>query len=945
MSNVKQQSPFVGRSLCFGIILGSLLLLPLPARAAIQNIDEEFQFASGLIELGFPDFATRVVDEIVKQHPNQAERANIVRAEIFVARREFDKAREMVAKLQPGDPKAQAINLAIARGYFAIGDQDTAKTMYDAFFNQYKDRVPTDADLLKFYQNAAFQYGQILERLGDGEGAAASYKRVLATPMDDAQARRRLMNDLSELYLRLGRAAQGAKREEFLKQARELADQLVWGSYDLWWGNAIGTMAHVELARNNESAARELLTTYMKDLTQIDKLLRDQGFPSSISPLASARFLLGELYEKQARALIAQNKPQSETVPILGRALTEYYNVFAQYGDSEWGPEAGNKGRELIALLESMGRKVNIEFGKPEQLEKAIGAQFRLAEDAFRQKDWKKAVEEYLRILNIYPEAEESKRGLANVLVAYVQLDDPLYVKTLAHYFGERFGNNEFLGNAVLIAGNTYRQREKPDLSRELYDIFLDHFPKHPRAPAVLYDIGRMRERAGDRIGANSYYRRLVDNHPKDRFALHALFQIAWGEYQVENYEEAIKTFQEYVKLAPAGHEKVRAQYLMADAYQRMENYLEAIKAYTQIIAWLEPSNSPFNTRPDDVPKNRELLENARFFLAYCYGRITEPAGAVAEAQNRAVQNYDRFLEQHKSSALAPKAMRDKGRILLAQGKSTEAARTFEELARDYPESEEGRSALFALVSSAVEIGQLDIARDAFQRMMAQPDAYGPDEFARIGRLMLDAGLYAEVIPAYQKVVASSQDRNMLQLALFGLGQAHHQQKNYDEAIKVLEDLLQRFPQTAFMFDTRFILNDAYRQKQRYDDAVTSLNEILRLEQRDNVRIQTAQFELGITQKAMGDQQRALATFQRIALLQDPSNPKLRPIIERSILESLQLSMDLGLYGDIDEIADQYLNAFPQGAQVEDVRRVRAEARVKAVQTAPPAPAAAGTAP
>ncbi len=939
MSNVKQQSPFVGRSLCFGIILGSLLLFNPAARAAIQNVDEEFQFASGLIELGFPDFATRVVDEIVKQHPNQAERANIVRAEIFVARREFDKAREMVAKLQPTDPKAQAINLAIARGYFAIGDQEQAKTIYEAFFNQYKDRIPTDADLLKFYQNAAFQYAQILERLGDGEGAAASYKRVLATPMDDAQARRRLMNDLSELYLRLGRAAEGGKREEFLKQSRELADQLLWGGYDLWWGNAIGTMAHVELARNNESGARELLTTYMKDLNQIDKLLADQGFPSSISPLASARFLLGELYEKQGRAMIAQNKPQSEFIPILGNAIREYFNVFSKYGDSEWGPEAGNKGRALIALLEGMGRKVNVEFPQPELLEKAIGAQFRLAEDAFRQKDWKKAAEEYLRILNIYPEAEESRRGLANVMVAYVQMDDPLYVKMLAHYFGERFPDNEFLGNAVLIAGNSYRQREKPDLSRELYDFFLDHFKTHPRAPAVLYDIGRMRERAGDRIAANQYFRRLVDAYPKDRYALHALFQIAWGDYQVENYEEAIKTFQEYVRVAPNGTEKARAQFLLADAYQRMPDYLEAIKAYDQLVKWLEPSNSPFNARPDDVPKNRDLLEKARFFLAYCYGRITEPPAAVAEAQNRAVQNYDRFLELHKSSDLAPKAMRDKGRIQLAQGKSADAARTFEDLAKDYPQSEEGRSALFALVSSAIEIGQLDIARDAFQRMMTQPDAYGPDEFARIGRLMLEAGLYAEVIPAYQKVVASSQDRNMLQLALSGLGQAYHQQQNHDEAIKVLEDLLERFPATAFMFDARFILNDAYRQKGRFDDAITALNDILRLEQKDNIRIQTAQFELGVTQKMMGEKTRALATFQRIALLQDPSNTRLRPIIERSIMESMYLSMELELYGDIDEIADQYLNAFPQGSHVEEVRRIRADARLKAVQPAAPVPA------
>ncbi len=909
-----------------------LLLSPLiaPSALATMDVDAEFEFASGLIELGFSDLANRVVDDILRLHPDERDRATRIQGEILLAQRRFADAEELVETMPEDHPQRHALRLQIAQGYFGIGESEKAQEIYEAFFAQYEDRTPTDPDLLRFYQDAAYQYGQMLERMGDKAGAAQAYRRLLDAGLDDRNAERRLQMDLARLFLQLGREASGEEREQYLDQAYEVCEEIQWGGYDLWFGRSISVMAHVELIRGNESGARELLRRYMSDLNKIDKLLREQNFPRALSPVAGARFLLGELYEKQAMELHEQGASESEVLQVVQRALTEFYNVFGQYGTSEWGGEAAMKGRELIAFLENeYGRSVNIDFG--EHVGEAATAQFTRADDLFRQRNYERAVEEYLRILNAFPEGDPSIRALANLLMSYAHLGDDLHVLMMAAYLAERFPNNDVAANALLVTGRIYVQKDDEEMYSSLFDYYFDGFPEHERAPALLFDMARRREAAGEQEEANEFYQRIVDNYPGDRYFLRALFAMAHNAYRAEEFDRAEEIFQQYVEASRPGHNRVRAQFLLADTQQKQREYSRAIRSYGQIVRWLNVSNPPDNARPEDEERNAQLLERALFFVGYCFARMTEPEEQVDTFRERAVTSYERFLGRYPESSLAPPAMRDKGATLMALGRSSEAADVFEQLAVNYPDSPEGRSALFNLVDSAFEIGKPDIARDAFRRMIESPDDYSPEEFTRIGQLMLDNGLYEDVIPAYERVVETTDQRRMLELALHGLGYAYNHQGNHEEAVEVLNDLLERFPNTPFFYEARFLLSDSHRELEQYERAITALNDILRLSQENLVR-QRAQFKLGEVQLLQDRKQEALGTFQRIALLQDPEDRQLRPIIESSLLESLDLMMELELYADVDDAAAQFLDDFQGSERVEDVRNLRAEARRRAVQ-------------
>ncbi len=901
---------------------------PWVAQAAL-DVGEEFSFASGLVELGFPDYANRVVERVLRQHPDEQDRATRIRGEILIAQRNFKEAEALVREMPAGTQRF-ALQLQIANGYYGVGQTEEARRLYEDFFDAIGDTVPEDPELLKFFQEGAYRFGQMLEQVGDRSGAVEAYQRLLAIGLEEEGATRRLMADVARLLLRLGRDASGAQREEYLDQAFELCEEIQFGGYDLWFGQSIGIMAHVTLARGDESGARELLRRYMSDLNRLDRILREQNVPASMSPVASARYLLGELYEKQIEEMREQGAGESDVLPVIQRALTEFYNVFGRYGASEWGSEAATRGRALVTLLEEeYGRQVNIDFG--EHLGSAVQAQFQHADGLFRQSDYEAAVTAYLRVLNSFPEGEPSLRALANLLLSYVRLEDDLYALMVAQYLAERFAGEEVGARALLLAGREYVEKGDEEMYTAMFDAYFEGFPEHERVPALLFDMAQRQEAAGETEAALAYYRRIVENHPRDRNFLRALFALAMQAHGAGEYEQAVEWLTRYVAEVAPGHQRVRAQFLIADSQQRQGAYQQAIQAYGQLLRWLNQEDAPDNARAEDVERNARLAQRAAFFVGYCFARLREPAERIPAFRDRAITSYSQFLERYPDSSLAPTAMRDKGAVQLELGRSDEAAATFERLAEEYPESEEGRSALFALVSSAFEIDRPDIAQDAFGRMMRNPEDYSAEEFTRIGQLMMDNQLYDDVIPAYRRVMETTEERRMIELAKFGLGTAYHQRGDHEDAIRTLKALIERFPNTPYLFDARFLLVGSLRAQEQYREARRVLGDIL-LVAPDNVTNQRAQFKLAEIQRLEGDLNTALATFQRIALLQDPDDEKVRDIIEESLWQSLELMMELEMYADVEDVSVQYLEDFARGQYLEEVRRMRADARRRAVQ-------------
>lgn len=929
----------------FLTLLAAPWALPLPGFA--QAVDQEFTFATSLVEWGFPDLANKVMDAVVRLHPDQAGRAKIVKAESFIAARKFPEAEALAKELPANDPKADAIQLAIARGYFRFGQLDKAREIYNAFFQKYQT-TPTDPDLLKFFRDSAYTYSQMLKSAGDLKGAADALGKVLLTHPDKEVART-IMADRADLLIAMARKSPESERNGYLDEALKLCKEIQWGGTDAAFGQSIVTMAVIEMTRGNTEKAKSLINKEYKDiLTAIDEQLKEMGTPGQ-SPVAGSRFLMGEIYLKQADALAGDDARKDERIKALAAALGEFYNVFVKYGDSDWGPEAGVKATTVKGQLESLGKKVNIDLG--DYAEKAAATQFRLADNLYRQRDFSSAIREYIKAINAYPQSSTAITALGSLMACYAETSEALMLKAVAEYTSERFAGRPEAANALLSIASAYVTRKDDATALYLYELYLKGFPKHEKAGTILYYLGSQRKKAGDQDGANSFFMRIVENYPADQYYPKALTQMAWGYHQSGNFDKALIGFQKLVgDDIPASPDKATAQFTLADCYVRLGKWPEAEAELAKLIGWLAPKNNPFGVTPEDATKNKALLEKAAFQRANCFARMNEPADQIPAYRERGLKAYDQFVQLFPQSDLAPKALMGKGQIQLGTKQFDAAAKTFDELAAKFPNSDEGKNALYSLARSAMEIGQHEQAQAAFEKMMGNAGIYKPDEFTRIGQLMIDAKLYDEALRAFSQVTENPaikdapdvpENRALLERALYGRGSALFARKSYAESVDSLAQFTNRYPRSGLFFEVHTLLGEAHGEMGNVGQASLVIGEIFRFS-KDQAQINQASMKLAQIQLKGGDKKGALASYQRIALLSDPNKPEQRPLIEEAILASLPLSKELGLWKDVLDSCDQYLQLFPTGAKVSEVRRARAEANLNVTEpVASPAPASA----
>lgn len=939
-----------GRGVLLGMVLAAAIGSGARAQAPASEADREYAFASWLVQNNFPDFAERLLDQLARRFPDQADRGRVVQAEALIARRRFSDAEALVAALPKDSARAHAIRLAIANGYFRFGEREKARALYESFFAQYKGAIPGDPDLRRFYMDAAYRLGQMLETAGDLAGAAAAYEKVLAAKPEEVIARR-LSAELAAVQVRAAaKLPAGAARDELLRKAKKLCDDIQNGGVDLWFGQTIVTLAHIELVQGKAEAAIKLLRSYDDINRQIEDMLKREALPMGLSPVAGARFLLGEVLLGQAEAKIKAGA-KDEGVALLTEALREYFGVFARYAESDWAVPAGEKAEQVKARLESLGKTVTVDFGP--HLRNVIQAQLRLADTQFAQRNYADATKQYLAVLNRYPNFKDVGRSLSNLIAAYANERDDWRMRATAEQIVERYAANPDAALGLLSAAKIYFDREAAEQYLYLYNLFVDRFPRHERTPAVLLSLAGMVRRAGNDAAADAYLERIIRDYRQDQNYPRALNQLAWSRYRAQKYAEAIALFEQLVKETAPSHERALAQFSLADALVRVNDFARAIREFRTLQSWLEPKqNNPYGSTAAEIAKNQELLRNATFYLGYALSRSPAEPDRKAAIRGAALAILEQFVKNFSDSDLAPKAMSIMGGIHLELGNSAKASEAFEELARRYPQSEEGRSAHYARISAGIELGRIETAREAWGEVRRAPNPFSLDQLARMGDLMRGAGLHAEAVEAYRLVRAAipPPDRAQLEPSLFGLGASLYELKQYEPAVEALQELIRRYPRSALFYEAKFTLGRALRELGRLAESVDALSEVFRYAN-DPLLIATANRELAEIQlrwaeklaaenrgaEARDRRLAALASYQRIVLSHNPQKPdaKLRPMVEEAFAASVRLFMELGDFGRAVEDCDQYLSFFPDGARAAEFRRWREDARLRAATAQP----------
>lgn len=933
---------------CRGLfVVAAVLGAANAARADEQTeVQDELKFASELVKWRFPDYAQKAVDRLLLKYPAAKAQASRVRIEVLTSRGKFDEAEALVKTMPVGAPETMVMMLAIGDQYYAWQRMKDSQRIYDSFFKQFPQGPP--ADVARLYGESAYKFAQMLLLSGDYPAALEAYRRVLTCPLKDADIERRVETEMAEVILRVAElpATDPAVKKKILGEAAKMCEKIQWKGADLWFAKTVVILAHVKLLQGDRVGARKAIADYMPMLNDVDKLLREAK-EAKLSPMAECKFLLGTLYEEDGRRLLDEAKKdetkKAECVNLLAQGMTQLYTVAKNFPGSGWAPEARRRAGGIADTLEKdLGKTVTRPSFDDTTM---VDEQLKEARVTFQQQDFKSAAEKYTDVLNITDKFRGAPLAVSELARCYVELKDDPYARAMTGFLAERFSQTtnvyEEAGNALLAVAAAHDERREWLKSGAVYELFYRYYPEHSKVPFVLFKQGEVAMRSTNYVDALQNYRKITERYPKARVYPEALSRTAFCLTMLDDPTNAIPVLTNYIAQLSTGVELLSARMRLADAYRATGMTVPALNEYSRLIKAIEQDSANYTSgNAEEGARLKRTLELATYSKAQCYSRLREPADQLPVYQAKAIEGYEAFMKGFPKSDLAPGALGAMGTLYYLLSKPDEASKAFDRLKRDYPTSQQAMNIVFVQADALMNMGEKTRAVKVYAEMLNNPANFKAPEFLRAGRVLFDAKEF-DVASRLFAEARKSTDVPLWQAATLGYGQALSGAGKYDEAIKVLEDFLEKYKKSGYVIDVNLMLSRCYAEmakketdpnkaKQLFDKAFGAMSKV-RQYARDPEMMIKADIEMAVIQVLMGDKMGALASYQKVLFFADPSNVKVRPHIEQAFDSIVPLLRETARYADMLEVSETYLKQFPQGQYNAKARQCRDEAKTKMV--------------
>ncbi|MFO1489656.1 MAG: tetratricopeptide repeat protein [Kiritimatiellia bacterium] len=912
-----------------------------------DEFEREKLFALTLVEWGLPDYAQLVKDQLASKFPAQKENLLLIQANIFFKQKKYADVEVLLKELPATNTKAQAIRLRMAAYLMSDGDRAKAGEIIQGFFDQLKGDVPNDPDLREQFVSAAFILADIHRTAGQPAKAVA----VLGLIHKAAPAKVILRKaDSDRIYAMLDLAAtqSGDERNKTLAEVDKVANALQWQS-DPYKGHGLVAMAMAKKLRGDKAGAIALIREYSADLTAIDKEMERQKVMID-NPMAAARLFIGKIYEEDGRAEIAAGKKE-EARKNLGKALTEYINVFRKYGKDDAGKKAGLLYNDLATYVEKeLGIKVKpvsesvpgVKNTTPDT--ELARMMLNLGDELRKNAKYPEAVVKYLEVLNKYPETPLTAQILYSLLTCYEKTGEDLMIEMVAGYAADRFGDKDDLVAVAHTAASKFIKAGKVEQGTNIIARILVGAPNYKQNCALRYIFAGYLYKNGQRTVAMEEYQKVVEACSGDAVAIKSLNALAMIAYEAKQYDVAATNLTKLVASAPEGVEKAEAKTRLINCLIQLKQMEEALGQLRVLINDLQPgrANSPYYTA-ESKTRSEGLLQTNTFFLATTLSKLEPGAAGVKDPQAEALKIFDDFIAKNPGNkAMTPVALFAKGRMLITLGKFDEAIQSFEVIAAKFPDSEQGQGAMFAGVKAAIEAGKPDVARQFVQKMLGNRNAYGAREFLIVGTFMIENKMFDEAEKCLQSVVEhkdTAADETLHQRALYGFALCANRQaaannndaKRIEASIKSITTLTNKYAKTGLLMDAALLQASSLRLKKDFNGATGALNLVFENAYRlkDKKAEIQANVELAHIQTDEGKAKEAFASMMRIIILgADFKNEKLKPVYRDVILQGLEAGGKLtpSRPKDVRTLTERFLDNYPGDPETGRIQELRKKA-------------------
>jgi tetratricopeptide (TPR) repeat protein len=702
-----------------------------------------------------------------------------------------------------GYPPIAQYNKGEAR-YFA-GDYAKARTEYTAVDSMYPDSETA------LRANSLYSAAWSSEKMGDHEGAIILYTRVV----DDFPR-----SDQAPLcLLRIGRVNTEQQRfDEAVEAYRAISENYGETKHASDANYGMGLLFKQQ-GRDAEAIAAFAKVGRGAREVYVASLIEAANIHISAGRSEEGRQLLDKLLagvtgdrilEATAHYQIAQLDLNND---YYVDAIKRYTMVIDQYAETEVVRDA-HYGRALSYHKANRFTRAlaDYEWLLKQTLSESLKLKIEFAKALSHAAEGQDAQARVLLAKVIDSGDETLARNAQLQMISMAEKQDPEEAVRTYEEMLVRLRTQEDRVRVLIRLASAYFRLGQYDRSVEASQKLLDVAVDANDIANALFVRGNSHFRAGELAKAVQTYQTIVDNYPQIGWARNAQFQIGAtynklsGGGNVQYLPRMAEAFTRYYTEYPEDEKAVYAYYYGAFALYRMGKWRDASSVFQELQS----------KYPGSDFAAQSLFRSGEAIFNLAQGVSSEDKMAI---YNEAKGKYDAVLGNYPSSEWADDALYNKAWAIINlsdlgdEYTRADALPFFERIVADHPDGDYGAASQFTIGDYYYGGKQYDLAAASYQKFLAT--------FSEDRLKTKDRGLRrkATVLLGHLSEIEAYE--------VYAKGEGLFDTEQYDEAIEIFQDVIDRFPQSDQAVNAAVNIASAYMAQEEYRKAAEEFQRVV----------------------------------------------------------------------------------------------------------------------